>query len=332
MPAADLEAYGNLPTIAVWRESMAPGSPQAFKVGNWVEGAFWDLLDTDRPQKKSGDLRAFGTAMRFSYDHRGAIDALLAEYRDEGHACKVYELAEKWIDAGRMPENFVIQFLPGKPELRSHHGSLIADTSLLLAGGSDQLDRQLVGILYRDRQALDGANPLEVEGEESVAQAIRIMMNEGVAAWIDDMPHTHFNNLHPRLRKVSFVPENIYRVGIRGIKIYNSNLPEMLADEAVMAERGQQLARAITGAGALTQGGYCMAAAIASRLGEEKLQAVRLSPADFLAAFQEAALMNSLPLPEPGAVGTQLHETMPAFDGEVYPGLLKIVEKHFPRS
>lgn len=327
----ELEAYGNLPAVTVWRQSMAENVPPAFKIGNWVEGAFQDFLPKDRPVKQSGDLRAFGGAMRFSYDHRAALADMLRRFGEEGHTCRTYELARRWVEPENLPDPFTIHFVPGKAELRSHHGQLVADTGLLLAGGPAQLDRQLVGILYRDRQALPGDNPLDAEGELSVANTIRIMLNEGTAAWIDDMAHTHFNNLHPRLRKVSFVPENIYNVAIRGMNIFNTNLPRLLDDPEAMQASGQHLSRAITGAGALTQGGYAMAAVIVHRLGEERLHAVRKSPAAFLEAYQEAALQNTLPLPTPGEVGTQLPETMPAFSDEVYAGLLAIVEKHFPR-
>ena len=171
---------------------------------------------------------------------------------------------------------------------------------------------------------------MEVKGAASVAHTLRIMMNEGVAAWIGDMPNTYFSSVHPRLGKVSIIPENIFRTGIRSIDHINTNLPSMLMDEASMKKNGQPLARAIAGSAASIQGGYCMAAVIAHRLGEHRLQAVCQSPPEFLAAFQEAASLNTLPLPIPGAVGRELYETMPALSDEVFQGLLGVLQEYFP--
>lgn len=330
--AAELEAFGNEPAVTVWRESMTENVPSAVKVGNWVESAFWDVSGQGRTQKMNSDRITFGQAMRFSYDKRQDIDPLLARFTEEGHLCDLYDLANRWLDPAKLPDPFVVRFLASKPELRSHNGALVADTGLLLAGGPKQLVGQMAAILYRDRQALPGPSPLEMEGAEAVAQTLRVMLNEGVAAWIEDMPHTYFNPVHPRLAKVVFVPENVFAIGVRALDIFNTNLPRLLADEAVMAGSGQDLARAIAGSGAFTQGGYCMAAVIAARLGEDRLHAVRLSPPAFLEAYQEAALQNALPLPLPGAEGSQLYETMPAFEGGVYEGLLKVLEEHFPRT
>lgn len=332
VPAADLEAFGNLPAITVWRESMTENPPEAAKVGNWVESAFWAEAGEGRSQKENADRRSFGQALRFSYDKRGDIDPLLVRFRDEGFLCDLQKTAARWIDADRLPDPLVLRFVAGKPELRSHHGALVADTGILLAGGPRQLVGQLAALLYRDRQGLPGDSPLECDGSPAVGHTLRVMLNEGVASYIEDMPHTYFDPVHPRLGRVLFVPENVFESGIKAIRIFNASLPRLLADEAAMIASGQDLARSIAGSGALTQGGYCMAAVIAARLGEDRLVEVRHSPAAFLAAYQEAALQNELPLPLPGAVGAELHETMPAFADAVFSGLLKILQEQFPPS
>jgi len=306
------------------------GSPvSGEKLANWVEAAFWEECAQGRRAKKSGNRRSFGQAFRFNYDHRQAIDQALTEYETGGHACRAYDLAAKWLNQEKIPDPFTVNFLAGKPELRSHYGTIMISTSLLLAGGADQLDRQIVGALYRERQAVNGPSPTEEEGAQSVAHIFRVMMNEGVAAWIDQLADTHFNDTHPKLAEVAIIPEEMFKTGIRAMDIFNTNLPPMLAEQAAMDKRGQALGRSILGAGAYTTGGYCMAAVIVARLGEEKLQEVRLSAPLFIQAYQEAALQNSLPLPVPGKAGTALNETMPAFDDEVYTGLMAILEETF---
>ena len=333
IPAAgELESFGNLPAISMWRESMTESVPSAAKVGNFVEQAFWDQVGKGRPEKMSPDRNSYGRALRFSYDHRTEINELLERFRTEDHTCRIYALASRWLEPKNLPDPLKIIFVASKPELRSHQGSLVADTGVLLAGGLDQTDRQLVALLYRDRQALKGDNPLEVEGAASVAHTLRIMMNEGVAARLDDLANTHFNAIYPKLGKVSFIPEDLFETGIRAMDIFNTNLPRLLADPASMQDKGMLLAKAIVGAGALTEGGYCMAVVIADRLGEDRLLQARTSPPAFLEAYQEAAKLNPLPLPTPGTVGSQLFECMPAFSDEVYPGLLQVLEEYFPRS
>jgi hypothetical protein len=330
VPARELEAFGSLPAITLWRESMVGNVPEAYRVGNWAEFAFWDEVGQGRPSKPNEDRMKFGPAMRFSYDNRQEINELISLFAEQDNLCSISKLASYWLDADKKPDPLTVSFVAGKPELRSHHGQLIADTGLLLAGGQAQLGRQLVAILYRERQVVDGKSPLDLTGAESIANTLRVMMNTGIASWIEDMPNTYFRPVHPRLGQVTFVPENIFTTGIRGMNILSTNLPEMFADEAVMTQKGQSLSRAITGSGALTQGGYCMAAVIVNRLGEDKLRAVRNSPPAFLKAYQQAASLNTLPLPQPGEIGRQLHETMPAFPEDVYLGLLKILEEYFP--
>lgn len=329
IPESEFLAFGEHPVISLWRQSMTERVPSASKVGHWAEGAFWDEIGKGRPLKRNADRNSFGKSMRFSFDHRDEINPMLQRFIDEGHQCRVETLVRKWFDPENIPEPLAIRFVAAKPELRSHHGKLVADTGLLLAGGPEQLSRQLVSILYRDRQAMQGPNPLELEGQAAVAQVFRIMMNEGVAAWIDDMPNTHFSAVHPRLGKVAFVPESVYTIGIRAMDIFNSNLPRMLNSSEAMDSSGQDLARAITGAGAFTQGGYCMSETIVHHLGEDRLLQVKSSPLAFVQAYQEAALRNTLPLPIPGEQGRELPESMPALSNEVYEGIVQILGEEF---
>jgi ABC-type Fe3+-hydroxamate transport system substrate-binding protein len=43
VPRQDLDAFGSLPTVTLWRDSLAPKVPPVQRVGNWLEGLGFDL-------------------------------------------------------------------------------------------------------------------------------------------------------------------------------------------------------------------------------------------------------------------------------------------------
>ncbi len=330
-PAGDIQAWADLPVMQTWLESISHGNQTSTPhLDQWLEGAFWDKVGQGRKFKPTSDRRVFGDSFRLNYDLRQGIQERLNAYAAEDQPCRLLDLAGRWINQDRIPSPLVVYFVASKPELRSYHGHLLVDTSLFLASSTDQLNRQMVANLYRERQAMDGPNPLEIKGRPAVAHTIRLLMNEGIAAYIEDMPSTHFSEVHPRLADLNIVPETIFDIGIRVMGVFNNGLPRMLSDEDYMAEQGHEVGRAMVAMGAFTRGGYCLAATIAARLGDERLVAVRHDPLGFLNAYQEAALQNSLPLPRPGAAGHELYESMPAFSDEVLVGLREILQETFP--
>ena len=50
----------------------------------------------------------------------------------------------------------------------------------------------------------------------------------------------------------------------------------------------------------------------------------------FVAAYQEAALLNPDPAPTPGDIGVELDRTVPPLNPEVYSVLMATLEKNFP--
>jgi hypothetical protein len=332
IPAPEMESFLELPVMVLWKESITQGKVGNPQVGRWIEAAFWDKVGQGRPQKLNSDRRSFGMGYRFNFDHRQQIQEALAAYRAEQNQCRVLELARRWLDADKVPDPFVVNFVPGKAELRSFRGNLMADTSLLIAAETEQLTRQMVAMLYRDLQAMDGPSPIEETGASSVAHTWRTLMNEAVCNYIEDLPGTHFNEIHPKLAKVHVIPEQIFQTSVRSVELLNASLPELLADPQAMEERGFMVAESMAGMGAFTMGGFGLAEVIAARLGEDRLVSVRRDPIAFLEAYQEAALQNATPLPRPGTMGRELHESMPAFSDEVFTGLKKILSEEFGTS
>ena len=249
-PEADLAALGEQPAFVLWRQAMAPNVPSALRVGNWVEEAFWPESGRDNDERKlNADRRAIGANFRWAWDRRARVDSLAALLAGPEAGCAILARTAGWIDPARLPAPLPIHVLPGKPELRFHEGHVFVDTGVLAAGLPSQLERQLAGLLYRNLAAEDGTNPLEAEGDLAVAHTFRILRNEGIAAWIEELPHTHFDPEHPRLRRVRPVPEFFYETTLRTLEVTSEGLPRLFADPAEMQAQGGAYARTIAAGG-----------------------------------------------------------------------------------
>jgi len=331
----DEDALGSLadqPAFRVWRESLAPNDPDPIRLRNWVEATFPDELGLTGQRKANPDRQAIAASWRWSWEHRAAVDSVAARFAAGDGPCGILAAAAGFVDRDRIPRPLPVYVLPGKPELRWTGGRVVVDTGVLVAGDLAQLDRQVASLIYRNVQAEEGPNPLGEAGEDAVYGTFRIVRNEGVASWIEDLPHTVFSPDHPRLRRVHPVPENYYGTTVHTLDVIAERLPALLADPAAMMAGGEDFARTVAAGGGLLQGGYGMAALIAARLGEERLQAVSHSVPDFFAAYQEAALRNGDDRPAIGALGHQSWEALGPFPPDVYDGLIALLKRHAPAS
>jgi len=329
VPRSDLDAYRQLQSVHLWAESMEH-PPTALRLSNWLVNAFAPKVPGDRPEKRNADKKSFTRSFRYSFDRAADIESKLDIYRSEDHCCALMTDFRRWLSPRNAERQLVMNFLPGKPEIRSEKNQLFVDTGVLAASTPEQLNRQLTALLYRTLEARPGQNPLKTEGSVAVAEAMRVMLNEGVAIYIEDLPATYFHPSHPTLGKISIVAEDMFLNGVRNIGILNSLMPQLVADPALMAERGLTLAETLAAGGAFQQCGYAMAVTIAGHLGEDRLREVRLSPPAWLAAYQEAALLNGTPPATVGRYGVSLHETMPAFTADSFTALHGLLLEYFP--
>ncbi|MDX2474492.1 MAG: hypothetical protein QNL91_12370 [Candidatus Krumholzibacteria bacterium] len=332
VPRAELEAYCELPAVTAWRQSQAPNVPRVVNMVNWIEGAWWDELGKTGKRKLNSNRVALGREYRYSQANGAEIDAMLAELATEARLCEIRNLADRWLSPGKVPTPLVLNFLPAMAEVRIFENEFIIDTGVLRAGGVDQTVQQIVTLLYRNLEAVPGDSPIEVDGEQAVAECLRVMMNEGVAGWIEQTTAIHFDRNHPSLYKVQIIPEDFFRKAQETAGNFERILPSLLADPAVMSAQGLSFARTLTGNNAFSQTGIAMATVITARLGEERLLAVRHSVPAFFAAYQEAALLNNNPAPEPGTAGIELYESVPALSAAVYEPLLELLKRQFPVS
>ena len=219
-------------------------------------------------------------------------------------------------------------FLPAKPEIRYHAGVVLVDTGVLVAGGSAQVVKQIAGLLYRRFLPASGVNPLELDGEASLAAAFTLLRNEGLANWIEDRPHTYFKSEHPSLGKVAVVPESFISTANFAVGLADSLLPGMFADPARMQAEAQTFSRTLAASGSFTKLGYAMAAVIAGHLGPQKLREAGRSPSAFLAAYQQAAALTSrAPAHGRGREPAPSYASLRPFSAQVADRLLSLLER-----
>jgi hypothetical protein len=309
---------------------LAPQVPPVQRVGNWLEGTFWTELGRQGPQKANADRSEFGRSYRYSITQRDRIDQRIRELSGP-RKCDLQAQAEFWIEPANLPDTLTIYFLPAKAEIRVFEDVLLVDTGVVAAGSLDQIIRQMTSLLYRKYQYLEGPNPTELSGAAAVAQVFRIIMNEGLAGWIDRTVETHFALDHPTLAKFQVIPERYFTTAQKTINLLNRHLGPMLDGEAALTAKANDLVMTLGTMSAYNQAGYAMAAVIAARLGESRLRDSGRSVPAFIAAYQEAALQNPVPPPAPGARGVELHQTVPALKPEVFAKLQSFLQEHFPQ-
>ncbi len=254
---------------------------------------------------------------------------MLANFVNGQAACQVRDLADLWLNPDSIPTPLVLNFLPAMSEIGIFEDEIFVDTGVLQAGGTEQTVRNIVTLLFRNLEALDGENPITVEGEQAVAEMFRVMMNEGVASWIEETVRLEFDHNHPDLYKVHIIPEDFFRKAQQTSDTMEKVMPGMLADPTVMVAKGLSFAREMAANNAYTGTGLAMASVIGHRLGAERLQQVRRSVPDFIAAYQEAALLNATPIPEPGTADIQLYESVRPLSPELFTALHDMLSRYY---
>lgn len=327
IPASEYNQFGNQPTMNYWIKSASDSAPPPKRIGHWVELTFWQELGLERPRKPGGDLRVMMTSYRYSYENTDRINQFITDYSNNQESCKMLALAQKWVSPETLPNNPTIHFLPAKAELRIFENHILVDTGSAVSASPGQLNRQIASLFYRGYGSISGDNPIDTDGGKSIANSLRTLCNEGYASWIGDMTNVYFFKDHPTLGAVEMAAEDSFHKGREVISKMNTKLAPVLDSETKIQEMGQNFSRDLASSHSFTRGGYAMVATIAGHLGEERLIKAQGSVSDFLAAFQEAALMNPVPAPVPGRPGVANHQTLPALYPEVYEWLMEQLAK-----
>ena len=311
----EIGAFTVLPMTALWCGSTGTSVPtEPFNLTNWMEEAFSRELGLQGGRKMAANRLKMAMDYRFSFDHRAEVDSLLLTFAAGDSACRLKELLDRWIDPANLPDSLTIAFLPGGPEIRAVGNVILVDTGLLAAGGRQQTLGQIAGLAYRWFQIGQKPNPTSLEGEEALASSLVKVRDEGIAAWISNRPFTYFNSQHPVLGKVNIIPESYLKMANLAVAYGDSMLPRLFADHRAMELRGHDFPRRMASSEGFTDLGYCMAAVIDGRLGTDRLVGAARTASGFLDAYQEAASLNPLPRPEPGATGHPWYASLSPFD------------------
>jgi Putative zinc dependent peptidase (DUF5700) len=327
----EMAALDDHQAFGIWNRCLGADAAVNRRSGYRLEATFWSELGRTGRQKVAPQDAALVRSYRYSWKARHTVDRQLTEWADQERQQRLISQINLWIDPAKIPGPLAIRFMPTNPELRYCDGLVIVDTGVLVAGGNRQLSRQLAALLYRNLEIAPRGDSTAATGEATIANTFEVLKDEGVAAWIENAPNTYFNPNHYFLSTIEFVPEQFFRAGVRAMQVVNQNLAAMFRKPAVLQKNGPTFTKDVATAGGLAQAGYAMAATISHHLGQERLVAVRRSVPDFVAAYQEAALLNPENRPVPGTTDAPLAASMGPFHPEVFPSLMALLEAEFPQ-
>ncbi len=317
MSPDDLQALVERPVWTLWRRSYEPeiASPEAAALT--VFAGLRGLQALSPAQTVKVTRRDLMSCYAFDMQKRVAITKFLTAYVRDDASCAVWSLMRQWIQPTNLPDTLRIDFLPMKAEIRRYEGHFLVDPGLAIVSGRDQLTHMLTSVLYRAVEAVPGPRGDAVEGPDAVAQTFRVLRNEGVAAYIDDLPHLFFGREHPLLRNAAPVPEDICDQATRSLVYVDDALAHILAaDEPAPDYR--PVFRYFIGAQSWQPTGWFMAAVIRDRQNEARLQQASRTVADFVDAYQTAALAESPSPPAPHGTAAYTVQHAPAFAPDVY--------------
>jgi hypothetical protein len=322
-PAAAVGAQiSELPVWRRWRESYEPDAISVEHLGLILRAAVLGPEALAPSEATKLVRRDVARSQSFTLAQRTRVQVFVEDFVARESACDVWALARVWVRPENLPDTLRIDLVAANAEIRLYKGHHLVDAGLALACGPEQLTRLLASVLYRKLEATEGPSPGEVKGTAVLAQSLRLVRNEGVAAYIDDLPNLFFGREHPALAGAAPVPEDICATARFNLLNIEQVVTRQLAQPAATRDfAGVHLN--LVGSRGWQATGWFMATVIARRMGEPQLrEAVRTVPG-FLAAYQEAALVN--PANAGAPVGTVEHflATAPRFSPPVLAVLMQ---------
>jgi hypothetical protein len=236
-------------------------------------------------------------ALTWARDNGTALDSLVNSVSTTPLTCSVLPMVAGYLQPGLLPDTLRILFLVAGPDLRWTGSQILVDAGVATAAGPTRLPHLLAAQLYRALAPRDGPEPSKARtGAAALVAAFAQLRREGVAGWLEDFSEVEFDPTHPLVGRSETDRSNWHSLAVRTLSALQEMLPALLDDPAVLATKGTVVDDLLRGNRSYRATGYAMAALIATRLGEPRLQATaRGTPADFLAAYQEAATKGDVP-------------------------------------
>lgn len=275
-----------------------------------------------RPAPKRHDLLE---SFRYTGDHLAEVAPFWTRFTTAQSGCRALERVAGYLPAGGVPDTLRIVVLVAGPDVRFHHGLLLVDAGLALAAGEQLLPRLMAAALYRALATSGGPLPHEAgTGKSALLATFGKLRREAVAAWLEGYPTVSFDTRHPLLGQADPARQQAWTRGARALASLGELMGPLLRDRAALDERGTVIDDLLRGNQTYGSCGWVMAATIAARMGEARLQQSAASDAAFLAAYQEAALAAAQP-GDTGHAADSPAPPPPPLSAEVYTQLMELL-------
>jgi hypothetical protein len=306
----------DLPVWRRWRESYAPNVISSVQLGLILRAAVLGPKTLPPDEARKLVRRDIVRSQNFTLAQRAHVQEFVKTFVAEETACGAWSLARAWVRPAALPDTLRVDLMAGNAEIRLFEGHYLVDAGLALVCGREQTTRLLASVLYRKLEAPDGPSPGEVKGDAVLTESLRLIRNEGIAAYIDDLPNLFFGREHPSLAGAAPVPEDVCATARLNLLYIEQVVAGQLPQPAA-ARNFEGVHLNLVGSRGWQATGWFMGTVIARRLGEPRLQAAARSVADFLTTYQEPALAN--PPQSSAAPGTLDYfvETAPTFSPPV---------------
>jgi len=312
------------PVYERWVRSFESPQITAHTLDSWVARAILGRA-YELPDQQYVPFPATYTCIKYDFDRVADITAVLDRFIADETGCRALDLLDGFVRPDQMPDTLRVDFLASNVEIRRFEDHSMVDVGLALALGQTQLAQLLASVLYQDVAFLPGPHPKEASGAAAVYNTWRVVLNGGVAAWLENQSNLYFGNDHPRLKNASPVPERIFGRAARSLAELDRMLTRLLTDPESLARDGTTLNKYLIGAQAYQPVGLTMATLIERRLGVARLQQSCHAVSDFLDAYQEAAALNpESPTGPRGRVAFHLESLRP-LSPQTYPALRQLV-------
>ena len=301
----DLEAMGQVVALPVWDRWRRSFEPENVTAAQIARALFVNLRSRDELPAHLHDKAVrldFDRNFSFHLERRAAIEAYVADFGADDLACAVREMLDGWVDASALTDTLRVDFVVGHPEIRLYEDHIMVDAGLAWASGRRQIVRFIASTIYRDVAAIVGIEPARARGADILLETLRLVCNEAVPTYLDDISEIVFDARHPTLSFASPNPDEFCNQATRTLLTLDDGLTRILRLDSPGDENWRQLYRIFVGAQSWLPTGWYMARVIVDQFGEPRLQEASRSVADFFAAYQEAALL--LPETPSARVGT----------------------------
>lgn len=271
-----------------WRRSFIHDAVRAETVGRAM---FIALVGREQlPERVRDRIVSLDLVRNFELtrDRRAEIVTAVERFVAEERGCEVFAALEGWLPATELPDTLRLTILPGLPEIRFFEDVFLLDAGLVWASGQVQIARFLASSLYKQRTLVEGSRPTSAQGADVFLHSLRLVRNEGVPAYLDDMPEIGFDPRHTIIGRAAPKPDELCLQAIRTLESVDAGLTRVLAIESPTQDHWENLYRIFVGAQSWQATGWFMSRTIADQLGVARLQQAGRSVPDFVAAYQEA--------------------------------------------